>query len=145
MQRSIIRQSLSLYFNNYFNFTSRTTRRHYWWALCIIYFISVVLGMISGLVGFPWVMALWLIINIIPLISLTFRRLRDVGFTTQGLLILTAAIVISAGATALFQSSVAAFVLQLLVLATVLIPILNTDELATKQTSFFNYFVRTKA
>lgn len=145
MQRSIIRQSLSLYFNNYFNFTSQTTRRHYWWALCSIYFISVVLGMISGMIGFPWVMAIWLIFNIIPLLSLTSRRLRDVGFTTQGLIILTCAVIICTICTALLKSTAAAFILQLLVLAIVLIPILKTDELVTTKQSVFRYFVRVQA
>lgn len=140
-----ITQSLSLYFNNYFNFSGYTDRKNYWWALGSVYVIAMILEMVTGLLAVPWVAALWLAVNIIPLISLTCRRLRDVGFTNRGIATLFFAIVLCAGLVVSLNSSIAAFILQLLILLCVLTPILNTDELATKQPSnFFNYFVRIK-
>lgn len=143
MRRSIITQSLSFYFYNYFNFKGYTDRKHYWWALGLIYVISMILGTTTGLAGIPWVMAIWLIINIIPLLSLTARRLRDVGLTNKGILTIAGLIILTAGLVVYIKSSAAAFVLQLLVLAVVLIPILRTDELtSTHASSFLNFFVR---
>ena len=63
--------ALKLFFANYFNFSGRASRAEFWWvylALTIIGFVPLV-GILIQLVTF------------IGLISLTSRRLQDVGFS----------------------------------------------------------------
>ena len=63
--------AIKLFFVNYFNFSGRASRAEFWWvylALTIIGFVPLV-GIIIQLVTF------------IGLISLTSRRLQDVGFS----------------------------------------------------------------
>ena len=63
--------AIKLYFVNYFNFSGRASRAEFWWvylALTIIGFVPLV-GIFIQLVTF------------IGLISLTSRRLQDVGFS----------------------------------------------------------------
>ena len=62
---------IKLFFVNYFNFSGRASRAEFWWvylALTIIGFVPLV-GIFIQLVTF------------IGLISLTSRRLQDVGFS----------------------------------------------------------------
>ena len=63
--------AIKLFFVNYFNFSGRANRAEFWWvylALTIIGFVPLV-GIFIQLVTF------------IGLISLTSRRLQDVGFS----------------------------------------------------------------
>jgi|TARA_B100000282_G_scaffold264819_1_gene215596 uncharacterized membrane protein YhaH (DUF805 family) len=63
--------AIKLFFVNYFNFSGRASRAEFWWvylALTIIGFVPLV-GIFIQLVTF------------IGLISLTSRRLQDVGFS----------------------------------------------------------------
>ena len=63
--------AIKLFFVNYFNFSGRASRAEFWWvylALTIIRFVPLV-GIFIQLVTF------------IGLISLTSRRLQDVGFS----------------------------------------------------------------
>ena len=63
--------AIKLFFVNYFNFSGRASRAEFWWvylALTIIGFVPLV-GIFIQLVTF------------IGLISLTSRRLKDVGFS----------------------------------------------------------------
>jgi uncharacterized membrane protein YhaH (DUF805 family) len=63
--------AIKLFFANYFNFSGRASRAEFWWvylALTIIGFVPLV-GIFIQLVTF------------IGLISLTSRRLQDVGFS----------------------------------------------------------------
>ena len=63
--------AIRLFFVNYFNFSGRASRAEFWWvylALTIIGFVPLV-GIFIQLVTF------------IGLISLTSRRLQDVGFS----------------------------------------------------------------
>ena len=63
--------AIKLFFVNYFNFSGRASRAEFWWvylALTIIGFVPLV-GILIQLVTF------------IGLISLTSRRLQDVGFS----------------------------------------------------------------
>ena len=64
-------RAIKLFFVNYFNFSGRASRAEFWWvylALTIIGFVPLV-GIFIQLVTF------------IGLISLTSRRLQDVGFS----------------------------------------------------------------
>ena len=137
MQHTIIIESLLIYFKNSFNFTGQTERKHYWWALSFIYILTIGLSQITALLQIPEVVMIWLALNIIPLVSLTVRRLRDIGLTTLSIIVLFISIIVTALGVILFQSRLAATMLQLIVLLTVLAPLLKTNELSTNKVSLF--------
>ena len=63
--------AVKLFFANYFNFSGRASRAEFWW----VYLALTIIGIVPILGG---------IINLIALIgfiSLTSRRLQDVGFS----------------------------------------------------------------
>ena len=63
--------AIKLFFSNYFNFSGRASRAEFWW----VYLALTIIGIVPILGG---------IINLIALIgfiSLTSRRLQDVGFS----------------------------------------------------------------
>ena len=62
-------EAIGLGFKNYFNFNSRATRAEYWWFV-LFYFL---LSLIPVVNWFAW------IVFLIPGISLTTRRLHDIG------------------------------------------------------------------
>ena len=63
--------AIKLFFVNYFNFSGRASRAEFWWAYLALTLIGIVplVGIFIQLVSF------------IGLISLTSRRLQDVGFS----------------------------------------------------------------
>lgn len=128
-----MKASLLLYIKHYFDFTSRTSRPHYWWAIGTIYVVTTILGTLSALIRFPLIMPLWLGLNIIPLLTLTVRRLRDVGFNNQALL-WGGLLYLALFCTLAWQPnhSAVAFGIEILTLVIVLLPLLKTDELTTK-------------
>lgn len=140
-----IRIALQDYFSHYFIFSGYATRENYWWAMGTIYILTIIFGILSSFVRFPWLMVIWLLMNIFPLITLQFRRLRDVGFNNVGLITLSILYLASLGIFLMTNSSFFAFVLQIIVLAFVLLPILKKDELAIQRVnSPFAPFMRTK-
>lgn len=139
-----MKESLFLYVKHYFDFKSSTSRAHYWWALGTIYVLTVIFGTLSSIIGFPVLMPIWLAINVIPLLSLTVRRLRDVGIQNSALLC-GALLYIFLFAIFAWRptNAVAAFCIEILTLVIVLLPLLKTDELTTKsQNKIINFLVR---
>lgn len=61
---------------NYFNFSGRTSRAAYWWAVILNWAISGILAW-----AFPTVGTIYGALTFIPGLSLSFRRLHDVGKT----------------------------------------------------------------
>lgn len=59
---------------NYFNFSGRTSRAGYWWAVLFNWIISLLLGWLLPPVG-----TIYGYLALIPGIALCFRRLHDVG------------------------------------------------------------------
>lgn len=82
------------YWKNAFKFRSVSTRGDFWpptiitWSVLILLFLFIrfVLGGFNHhmLIGTVWV--LWFVINLLPSVSLTIRRMRDVGVTGWALL-----------------------------------------------------------
>ena len=64
-------EAIGLGFKNYFNFNSRATRAEYWWFV-LFYFLLSLIPIVNW---FVW------IVFLIPSISLTTRRLHDIGKT----------------------------------------------------------------
>ena len=64
-------EAIGLGFKNYFKFSARATRAEYWWFMLFYVLVSLV----PVLNWFVW------IVFLIPTISLTTRRLHDIGKT----------------------------------------------------------------
>ena len=64
-------KAISLGFKNYFKFNGRATRAEYWWFILFYFLISL----IPVINWFTW------IVFLIPTVSLTTRRLHDIGKT----------------------------------------------------------------
>ena len=62
--------AIKLFFVNYFNFSGRASRAEFWWAYLALTLIGIV----------PLVGIFIQLLTFIGLISLTSRRLQDVGF-----------------------------------------------------------------
>jgi len=76
-------EAYKAYWKNYGNFNDRTSRAGYWWAILMFYIIFTASGIIVGVIGEPnaagTIFAIWILANIIPMLSIAVRRLHDVG------------------------------------------------------------------
>lgn len=137
MSNSIIVKSLKLYFQNYFNIKDSTARINYWWAISFIYLLTIGLSNIAVIINFMPLVYGWLLLNIIPLLTLTIRRLKDIGLTNQAIICIFTTIIITAFLVLTIKSALAATILQILIILIVLAPLLKTDELTTIQKTLF--------
>lgn len=139
-----MKQALRDYIFKYFDFKSRTSRFNYWWAICTVFCTTVILSIVTVALRLSVLMPFWLGFNIIPLFSLTYRRLRDVGFNNKGLILGT---IVYFGLFGLFildgTSRPVAFCLELLSIIIVLLPLLKSDELLDK-TGALSFLLRSK-
>jgi len=81
-------QAYKSFWNRAFDFKGRTTRPDYWWAILasfLIAFFLVVLGSISEF--FATLYVLYYFSGIIPNISISVRRIRDMGKSWQWIFI----------------------------------------------------------
>ncbi|MGO2063916.1 MAG: DUF805 domain-containing protein, partial [Latilactobacillus curvatus] len=90
------------YFKGYFDFTGRTTRAGYWWAMLILMIVwfmpffallfaqaaKVQLKMSGALVLYIIVIGLLGVLTFIPTLALSVRRYRDVGLNGRGAVVL---------------------------------------------------------
>ncbi len=82
--------AIKLFFNNYTNFSARSTRSEYWWWVLANAAINIVLQLVVGNISFTAYMVAMVIFylgTIIPNISLCIRRLHDIGKPGTWLLI----------------------------------------------------------
>ena len=64
---------------NYVNFSDRTTVRGYWMAFLFNFIASLVIGLISGLIGLEFIASLYSLAVLLPGLGICIRRLRDAG------------------------------------------------------------------
>jgi len=64
---------------NYVNFTDRTTVRGYWMAFLFNFIASLIVGIISSLLGTELLSSLYSLAVLLPGLGLCVRRLRDAG------------------------------------------------------------------
>ncbi|MFL2664676.1 MAG: DUF805 domain-containing protein [Dehalococcoidia bacterium] len=70
---------LSDYFNKYFDFQSRTSRRDYWYTFLIIFLLGILFGGINSIYT-PETLLIqntWQFITLIPSLAIATRRLHD--------------------------------------------------------------------
>lgn len=67
-------------FTRFSDFKGRSTRSAYWYAILMNFIVSLALGILAGLVDVLSILStIYSVVLIIPGLSLTIRRLRDVG------------------------------------------------------------------
>ena len=81
-----INEAIILYFKNYFLFSGRSSRGAYWWPYPVFFLIGFIVGFAEAYMGiydyendFGPVSFIIQLLVIIPGISVTARRLHDVG------------------------------------------------------------------
>lgn len=78
-------EAIALFFKNYFNFNGRSTRSEYWWIVLFIFLVNLVLGFLGGIMGINddrgnnVFSSLFTLACFVPNLSLTVRRLHDIG------------------------------------------------------------------
>ena len=77
MDRVGFREAISMAIRNYFVFKGRSTRAEYWWWLVFLILATIPLT-IAGLI-IPLLGQAFQLFTLIPSISLTARRLHDIG------------------------------------------------------------------
>lgn len=96
-QKCNILESVSLFFKNYANFKGRSTRSEYWWLMLAASIFSGVMGALYGVMtaavgiaNMKWAVILLSVIVfglIVPSLSLSVRRMHDIGKSGKWILI----------------------------------------------------------
>lgn len=68
-------------FKNYADFSGRSRRKEYWMFVLIYSIIYIALAVIDDVLNTVWLATIFILIVIIPSISITTRRLHDTGRT----------------------------------------------------------------
>ena len=67
-------QSINLFYSNFTNFSGRSSRSAYWWWVLWCFILTLLVEYISYEAGVVWSLA-----TLIPSVSLSCRRLHDIG------------------------------------------------------------------
>lgn len=62
---------------NFAVFSGRSTRRDYWMAILFNFVISLLIGIVAGVLKMPFLGSIYSVLVIIPSLSLLWRRLHD--------------------------------------------------------------------
>lgn len=75
-------EAFKLFFSNYINFSGRSNRGEYWWAVLALVLISIVFAVIDGILaaggGMPVLGTIFTLATLVPGIALGVRRLHDI-------------------------------------------------------------------
>ncbi len=77
MDRMGFREAISMAIRNYFVFKGRATRAEYWWWVVFLFLATIPLTIASFII--PLLGQAFQLFTLIPSISLTARRLHDIG------------------------------------------------------------------
>ena len=73
-------QAITSVFSKYANFSGRARRSEYWYYLLFYFLVSLLLGVITYYASsLALIYSLWILVMFIPSISVTVRRLHDIG------------------------------------------------------------------
>ncbi len=67
------------YWKNYVNFSDRTTVRGYWMAFLFSFIAGLIVSAIVGVTELAFISTLWSLVNLLPNLGISVRRLRDAG------------------------------------------------------------------
>ncbi len=76
--------AVKLFFDNYTNFKGRASRPEYWWAVLFLFLVNLVLSFICGALHLSptatyIISGVWTLIILLPGLSLSVRRMHDIG------------------------------------------------------------------
>lgn len=75
-------EAFKLFFTNYINFEGRSNRGEYWWAFLAVILVSLVLGVVDGILtaggGMPILGMIFSLATLVPGIAIGVRRLHDI-------------------------------------------------------------------
>lgn len=66
-------------FKNYSNFSGTTGKKPFWTFVLINFGISIVLGIIGGILNFNLLGAIFSLVILVPTLAVWVRRMRDIG------------------------------------------------------------------
>jgi uncharacterized membrane protein YhaH (DUF805 family) len=69
------------FFKGYFVWNARSTRAEYWWPVLFVILVALGTILIDAVVAAGLLTALWYLIFVVGYISLTVRRLHDLGWS----------------------------------------------------------------
>ena len=69
------------------NFSGKTSVRGYWMAVLINFVVSFAIGMVAGILKLDIVVSLYSLAVLIPSLAIAVRRLNDAGHTWKSLLL----------------------------------------------------------
>lgn len=82
--------AIKLYFANYFNFSGRSTRAEFWFAMLFIFIGNMIFQFI------PVLSTIWSLAILIPTIAISIRRFHDAGKSTALFIVLLVVSIIGA-------------------------------------------------
>lgn len=65
--------------NDYANFKGRTGRKAFWMYILVYFILSIIAGVIDGIIGIQIIGTIVSLALILPSISISARRMHDVG------------------------------------------------------------------
>lgn len=65
--------------HHYADFKGRASRRQFWMFALVYFLLSIVVGIIDGLIGMQIIGIIFTFALIVPILALTARRLHDIG------------------------------------------------------------------
>ncbi|WP_262694515.1 DUF805 domain-containing protein [Kordiimonas aquimaris] len=66
-------------FRRYLDFEGRSIRSEYWWWMLFVFLVNIALNIFNGSIGGTLLSSLFSLIVLIPDISVSVRRLHDIG------------------------------------------------------------------
>ncbi|MFT5136615.1 MAG: uncharacterized membrane protein YhaH (DUF805 family) [Arenicella sp.] len=66
-------------FKQYADFNGRAARKPYWMFALNVFFISILLDIIGGMLGIEYLAMIFVLVMLVPQISFAARRLHDTG------------------------------------------------------------------
>ncbi len=74
-----IKEAASSGLSNYRNFSGRATRPEFWWFIAFIFLVDVLSSILDGILGIGFISNLSSLALLLPSISVSVRRMHDVG------------------------------------------------------------------
>lgn len=141
-------QAVKDFFNGYIDFKGKSTRAGYWWMILAVWLVELLFafGLLSALEFIPTsvsqlpaalasifmtlLVVVWFVC-LIPLVSLFVRRMRDVGLTSQGMVILIMVYLAADWTLFAHRSALLTFVTIFLLLGSFILTLLPSNQLTT--------------
>lgn len=83
----INRYFINIIRRDYWKFNGKIAREPYWMFMLIFFVGSLCVALIAGFLGLYFLNAMYTLFLMIPVIGMTVRRLRDVGFSAWWILL----------------------------------------------------------